>query len=90
MERLKVSICRLLWKNPNGAELNSALVQTLVHEGKIAEASTRAIKAAADDPRSAAVLTALAEVRLREGQHSSPRRLSIPLRHWTLATPRHT
>jgi tetratricopeptide (TPR) repeat protein len=57
-----------LVQKPDDPELNSALVHTLLHEGKISDASTRANKAVADDPHSAAALTALAEVQLREGQ----------------------
>lgn len=57
-----------LLQKPNDPELNSALVHTLLHESRISDASIRANKAAADDPRSAGVLTALAEVQLRKGQ----------------------
>jgi tetratricopeptide (TPR) repeat protein len=57
-----------LLQKPNDPELNSALVHTLLHESRIADAWTRANQAAADDPRSASALTALAEVQLRQGQ----------------------
>jgi tetratricopeptide (TPR) repeat protein len=57
-----------LLQKPNDQELNSALVHTLLHEGRISDAWTRANKAVADDPRSADALTALAEVQLRQGQ----------------------
>ena len=57
-----------LLQKPNDPELSAALVRTLVHEGRISDASTRANKAVADDPRSAAALTALAEAQLREGR----------------------
>jgi tetratricopeptide (TPR) repeat protein len=53
---------------PGDLELNSALVHTLLHEGRIADAWTRADKAAGDAPHSAAALTSLAEVQLRKGQ----------------------
>ena len=53
---------------PDDLELNSALVHTLLHEGRIADAWTRANKAATDAPRSASALTSLAEVQLRKGQ----------------------
>ena len=57
-----------LLQKPNDQELNSALVHTLLHEGRISDAWTRANKAVADEPRSADALTALAEVQLRQGQ----------------------
>jgi Tfp pilus assembly protein PilF len=53
---------------PGDPELNSALVRTLLHEGRIADAWTRADKAATEAPHSASVLTSLAEVQLRKGQ----------------------
>jgi len=53
---------------PDDLELNSALVHTLLHESRIADAWTRANKGAGDAPRSASALTALAEVQLRKGQ----------------------
>ena len=53
---------------PGDLELNSALVHTLLHEGRIADAWARANKGATDAPRSAAALTSLAEVQLRKGQ----------------------
>ena len=57
-----------LLQEPNDPELNSALVHTLLHESRISDAWTRANKGAADYPRSAGALTALAEVQLRKGQ----------------------
>jgi tetratricopeptide (TPR) repeat protein len=57
-----------LLAKPDDLELNSALVHTLLHEGRIADAWTRANKAAAEAPRSAGALTSLAEVQLRKGQ----------------------
>jgi tetratricopeptide (TPR) repeat protein len=57
-----------LLQKPNDPDLNSALVHTLLHEGRISDASIRANQAAGDNPRSAAALTALAEVQLRKGQ----------------------
>ena len=53
---------------PDDLELNSALVHTLLHEGRIADAWTRADKAATGAPHSASALTSLAEVQLRKGQ----------------------
>ena len=53
---------------PDDLELNSALVHTLLHESRIADAWTRANKAATDAPHSASALTSLAEVQLRQGQ----------------------
>jgi hypothetical protein len=53
---------------PDDLELNSALVHTLLHESRIADAWTRANKAVADAPHSASALTSLAEVQLRQGQ----------------------
>jgi tetratricopeptide (TPR) repeat protein len=57
-----------LLQKPGDLELNSALVHTLLHEGRIEDAWARANKAAGDAPRSASALTALAEVQLRKGQ----------------------
>jgi tetratricopeptide (TPR) repeat protein len=53
---------------PDDPDLNSALVHTLLHESRIADAWTRANKAVADAPHSASALTSLAEVQLRKGQ----------------------
>jgi tetratricopeptide (TPR) repeat protein len=57
-----------LLQKPNDQDLNIALVHTLLHEGRVSDAATRANKAVTDDPRSAGALTALAEVQLRQGQ----------------------
>jgi hypothetical protein len=57
-----------LVEKPGDLELNSALVHTLLHEGRIADAWTRVDKAVTEAPRSAAVLTSLAEVQFRKGQ----------------------
>jgi tetratricopeptide (TPR) repeat protein len=57
-----------LLQKPNDPDLNSAVVRTLLHEGRISDAWTRANKGAEVAPRSAAALTALAEVQLRKGQ----------------------
>ena len=57
-----------LLQKPNDQDLNIALVHTLLHEGRISDAATRANRAIADDPSSAGALTALAEVQLRQGQ----------------------
>jgi tetratricopeptide (TPR) repeat protein len=56
-----------LLQNPNDPELNASLVHTLLHEGRISDAWSRASKTAADAPHSAGALTALAEVQLRKG-----------------------
>ncbi len=53
---------------PDDLELNSALVHTLLHESRIADAWARADKAATGAPHSASALTSLAEVQLRKGQ----------------------
>jgi hypothetical protein len=53
---------------PDDLELNSALVHTLLREGRIEDAWTRANKAATDAPHSASALASLAEVQLRKGQ----------------------
>jgi hypothetical protein len=53
---------------PDDLELNSALVHTLLHESRIADAWTRAEKAATEAPHSASALTSLAEVQLRKGE----------------------
>jgi len=46
----------------------AALVQTLLHESKIAEASARVSADIAEDSHSAPILTAQAELQLRQGQ----------------------
>jgi tetratricopeptide (TPR) repeat protein len=67
-ERAETLYLQALLQKPNDPELNSAMVHTLLHEGRISDAWTRASKAAADNPGSAPALTALAEVQLRQGQ----------------------
>jgi tetratricopeptide (TPR) repeat protein len=57
-----------LAQKPQDAELSAGLVRTLLHEGKNAEAATQATGSVAGNPHSAAALTALAEVQLRQGQ----------------------
>ena len=57
-----------LAQKPQDAEVSAGLVRTLLHEGKIAEAATQATSSVAGNPHSAAALTALAEVQLRQGQ----------------------
>ena len=57
-----------LLQKPDDPEVNSALVHTLLHENRISDAFARANRAAANNPRSAGALTALAEVQLRQGQ----------------------
>jgi tetratricopeptide (TPR) repeat protein len=57
-----------LAQSPHDVTLAAALVRTLLHEGKVAEAAAQAGAAAQQDPHSAAALTAQAEVQLRQGQ----------------------
>jgi predicted negative regulator of RcsB-dependent stress response len=57
-----------LTKSPQDSSLSAALVHTLLHEGKVAQASNQVNAILVDEPHSAATLTALAEVQLRQGQ----------------------
>jgi tetratricopeptide (TPR) repeat protein len=57
-----------LAKSPQDVELSAALVHTLLHEGKIAQASTQVNTVLAANPHAAPTLTALAEVQLRQGE----------------------
>ena len=57
-----------LAQSPHDVKLTAALVRTLLHEGKISEAAEQAGAATQQEPQSAAALTALAEVQLRQGQ----------------------
>ncbi|MDR3773432.1 MAG: retropepsin-like aspartic protease [Terracidiphilus sp.] len=57
-----------LTQSPRDADLSAALVHTLLHEGKVAEALAQANAALAGNPHAAASLAALAEVQLRQGQ----------------------
>jgi len=57
-----------LAQHPHDQALSSALVRTLLHLGKVGDAAVQANKALADEPRSAAGLTAMAEVQYRRGQ----------------------
>jgi hypothetical protein len=57
-----------LAQNPQDAEASAALVRTLLHEGKIAQASAQVNTALAANPHASATLTAQAEVELREGE----------------------
>ena len=57
-----------LAQKPQDVELSAALVHTLLHEGKVSEASTQANDMLQANPRSAIALTAVAEVELRQGQ----------------------
>lgn len=54
-------------QEPNNLALAAALVRTLLHEDKQAEAARRVQTMLASDPRSAIALTAEAEVELRQG-----------------------
>jgi thioredoxin-like negative regulator of GroEL len=57
-----------LVSEPNNIALGAGLVHTLLHEGKVRDAAQRVQAMLAADPHSAAVLTAEAEVQLRQGQ----------------------
>lgn len=57
-----------LQQSPHDVAFSSALVKTLLREGKVGDAATLANKALADSPTSASALTAVAEVQYREGQ----------------------
>ncbi len=57
-----------LTQSPQNIDLSAALVHTLLHEGKVAEASAQANAMLAAHPHAAPSLTALAEVQLRQGQ----------------------
>jgi len=57
-----------LSKRPDDLQIAAALVQTLLHEGEVARASSQVEKMMATDARSAISLTALAEVQLRQGE----------------------
>jgi tetratricopeptide (TPR) repeat protein len=54
--------------HPQDLQLAAALVHAQLHMGEIAEADGRIRKILADNPSSAILLTALAEVQLRQGQ----------------------
>jgi tetratricopeptide (TPR) repeat protein len=58
---------KALAQRPKDIELIAALVETLLHEGKISQASAQVNGLAPDHSRSAIALTALAEVQLRQG-----------------------
>lgn len=57
-----------LSENQDDERLGASLVQTFLREGKIAEAANRATRLSAAHPGSAVLLTALAEVQLRQGE----------------------
>jgi thioredoxin-like negative regulator of GroEL len=57
-----------LAKSPQDVELSAALVHTLLHEGKVAQASTQVNTILAANPHAPPTLTALAEVQLRQGE----------------------
>lgn len=56
-----------LGERPQDADVGAKLVESLLHEDKLAEAEEHLSVAVAANPNSAAVLTAQAEVQLREG-----------------------
>ncbi|QNI33690.1 hypothetical protein H7849_07125 [Alloacidobacterium dinghuense] len=57
-----------LLQQPHDSALSSALVRTLLHEGKIGDATIQVNKSLAEDASSAVTLTVLAEVQFRKGQ----------------------
>ena len=57
-----------LAKTPNDAQASAALVRTLLHEDKVAQAAAQAKTGLDANPQSAQALTALAEVELRQGE----------------------
>ncbi len=57
-----------LTQSPQDADLSAALVHTLLHEGKVAEALAQANAMLAAHPHAAPSLAALAEVQLSQGQ----------------------
>lgn len=57
-----------LQQQPHDVALSSALVRTLLHQGKTADAETLAKKTLEENSNSAAALTALAETQYRKGQ----------------------
>jgi tetratricopeptide (TPR) repeat protein len=57
-----------LAQRPQDVELSAALVHTMLHEGKIAQASTQVNAILPANPHAAPTLTALAEVQLRQGE----------------------
>ncbi len=57
-----------LAKTPQDVELSAALVHTLLHEDKVAQAFNQVNATLSANPHSAQTLTALAEVQLRQGQ----------------------
>lgn len=59
---------KALTQSPQDVELSAALVQTLLHEAKLAQASTQAATSLTANPHSAPALTAMAEVQLRQGE----------------------
>jgi tetratricopeptide (TPR) repeat protein len=56
-----------LAQQPNNVALGAALVSTLLNENKVEEAAQRVQAMSVADPKSAAVLTARAEIELRQG-----------------------
>jgi tetratricopeptide (TPR) repeat protein len=57
-----------LAQKPQDVELSAALVRTLLHEGKVTQASTQANTTLAANSNAAPALTALAEVQMRQGE----------------------
>lgn len=57
-----------LQQKPGDPDLTAALVHTLLHENRLEDALGRSQQALADTPHSAPLLTALAEVQLRQGK----------------------
>ena len=57
-----------LTQHPQDFELSAALVRTLLHEDKVAQASNQANAALTASPHAAPTLAALAEVQMRQGR----------------------
>jgi tetratricopeptide (TPR) repeat protein len=57
-----------LAQHPQDVELSAALVHTLLHEGKLAQAATQMNAIQSASPHAAPSLAALAEVQLRQGE----------------------
>jgi tetratricopeptide (TPR) repeat protein len=57
-----------LAKSPHDLQLSAALVHTWLHQGEVSQASAQVNKMIADDGRSTATLSSLAEVQLHQGQ----------------------
>ncbi len=66
-EKAESLFVQALALDPSDANLNASLVHTLLHENRVDDASGRVAKALEDHPQPAELLTASAEVQLRQG-----------------------